>query len=98
MYNLPAENADVPCPRCRRVMIDLSTYIQTDDDPGLDARDVGRASSIGDAVFRFALDITLYAMASAFRRFRRRRFYRRDLAEYPNSLICPICQHLLRRA
>ncbi len=100
MYNLTSDNADVLCPNCRRVMVDLDDYGAAAD-TGILNTNVGGGwmSWQAEEVF-WAIDIfnvLVAAVVDVFRKARVRRMCRRERAVYPRSLICPACLYLLRR-
>ena len=107
MFGISSDNPDIPCPDCRRILVEVRGFSRA---LGLDA---GVDTSVG-----YESPITMYGYASRgeevfilfevfnalfdgvlgfFHKLKARRLCRKLLREAPNSLICASCLFVYRR-
>jgi len=101
MFGLPTD-AEVICPHCRRVMVDLASL---DDAAGRDA--AGNSTGSGYAsprnaagsVFLFfgVIDVIMDILFSIFHRRKVKRLCQTVLPQWPKSLVCASCLFVMRR-
>ncbi|MFN3420976.1 MAG: hypothetical protein ACK40X_04535 [Armatimonadota bacterium] len=89
------EGQDVWCPKCRRLMVPLSSYEPTplDTMPGVDMPDFHDfAMGIADEKLGLSLVLNLIGyLRFRFKQWRVGKLKRKWLAKFPQTLVCPLC-------
>ena len=105
MFGFSSENADRPCPECRRILVDVAAFSRS---IGLDAEmgqelsspfnAYGGANRAGAVFFLFDLfNGMIDRIFGLFYKQKARKLCLQLLREAPNSLICASCLFVYRR-
>ena len=105
MFGFSSENADMPCPECRRILVDVVSFSRS---MGLDAEmgqelsspfhTYGGVNRAGAVFFLFDLfNSMIDSIFGLFHKQKARKLCLQLLREAPKSLICASCLFVYRR-